>query len=92
MEKLTDKIIYQMVIDELKTYVWGKWICNSLNRLRMKGLISDKTHDRLVSKFQNPELVPLEFRGKYWVGKNELWEEDELDSRIKYLEYLIEQL
>lgn len=91
LKKITDAEIYQLVIDELQTYKWGKWICNSLNRLYINEKIDKETLLRLEANFENPNNIPEEFRGENWHGTESLWKEHELEMRVKYLQYLIKQ-
>jgi len=72
---------------------WQPYICNNASTMLRDGEIDLETFKWIAGQMK-PSEVPKELRGVNWLGKtNEgLWTWKEREMRIKYLQYLIEQL
>lgn len=69
-----------------------KFICNYAEFLCDDGFITNNMV-RWVKSKMNPNLVPKRFHNKWYLGGGSvLWHGNEEEMRVKYLEYLIEQL
>ena len=70
-----------------------KYICNHARMLLRIDIITQNMCRWVISQM-NPKNVPIEFHTKSWTGSrhNGLWKYNEEEMRVKYLEYLIEQL
>lgn len=92
MEKLNQKQCLLFLVSMTKNH-WQPYICNNSSIMLRDRKIDLETFN-WVTKQMKPSKVPKELRGENWLGKTNkgLWAWDEREMRIKYLEYLIEQL
>lgn len=69
------------------------YICDTFLQQIRNGNLNKEQQDELLMIIGSPINVPLELRGVYWVGTEwNFWEKHQSEPRIKYLQYLIEQL
>lgn len=70
-----------------------KYICPDTNNMFASGLISENMCNWVKSKMK-AKKIPVEFHGENFVGfsSTAMWRYNEEEMRVKYLEYLIEQL
>lgn len=83
----------------LKNSIWllnsgsEVYICDTFLEQKRIGYITTEEFDFIEKFFGKPCDVPPNLRGLHWVGTEfHFWERNQIEPRIKYLEYLIEQL